>query len=136
MTSPDRDPRTLFDPALKIAPGMLDAFDAATDIAAQFARVSARIIDADVLLDPRSMTHRAPRNRVEIFADPTGILVVASGRSSSLLYWAQVHVPAMFDAAGNLTAVADRAVRAALWWHVTCGLKAIDRQSAPGIAGP
>lgn len=131
MPSPERDVRALRDPDLKIAPGMLEAFDAACDLAGRYpAMITARVVDADTLLERRPRKHKPPRNLVEFFVDTTGILVVATGRERDRpLHWAEVPLPA------SGSAVADRALRAALWRHAKCGMHAIGREITPGQPG-
>lgn len=119
MTSPDRDPRVLRDPALKVAPGMLAAFDAATDLEGRYPRLAVRVIDADELLE-RMLPRRAPRNQVEVFIDTTGVMVVGTGWDSSRpVYRALMPLP---DPVSPLTA---RAFDAVLARHVDLAAKAI-----------
>lgn len=110
MTSPDRDPRVLNHPDLKVTPGMLAAFDIATDYAEAHPGVNVRIIDADVLLEPRPATRRAPRDVVEVFIDTAGVMVVGTGADSLRpVYRAFVPLP------GGATA--QRAFEALLEFH-------------------
>jgi hypothetical protein len=78
--SPDRDPRFLNHPDLKITEGMLVAFDAAINLEeCAGPQLAARIIDADTLLDPPRYPMRVHANAVEVLIDPTGVLVIATG---------------------------------------------------------
>lgn len=128
--SPDRDPCVLNDPALKVAPGMLDAFDAAVMLAADRPNVTVRIIDADVLLEPRTLKRPAPRNVVEVFVDPTGVIVVATGRDFDRpLYRALIVLPVPDDA------VSVHAFEGTLAFHVTAAARAIKTQSQSDLFG-
>jgi hypothetical protein len=85
MPGPERDVRELNHPDLKVPPGMLDAFDAANDLAEHYPNMRVRIIDADTLLDPPApfgMEPPMPRHVVEVFIDALGVLLVATGRDS------------------------------------------------------
>lgn len=87
---PERDVRELNHPDLKVPPGMLDAFDAANDLAEHYPNMRVRIIDADTLLDPPApfglkpigLKPMPPRHVIEVFIDALGVLLVATGRDS------------------------------------------------------
>lgn len=138
--SPDRDPRVLNDPALKVAPGMLEAFDAAGLLAVDRPNVTVRIIDADVLLEiaramttpgvPKPLPWKAPRNVVEVFIDPSGVLVVGTGRDSRHpAYRAVIVLPVPDDA------VSVHAFEGTLAFHVTAAGRAIRAQSESDLFG-
>lgn len=117
------------------APGMLETFAMAEDLAAMFpGRVNARIIDADSLLEApgRVLASRTPRNIVEILIDGTGVIIVATGRDRDHpLYWRLVHIPQVFAECGSLDRLCALALRTQLLWHARCGMEAIDTQPAP-----
>lgn len=130
MTSPDRDPRALRDPALKLTPGMEAAFAAASEYADGRPGVVARIIDADVLLESRSLTRRAPRNVVEIFIDTSGVIVVGTGLDTFRpVYRATVPLPS------PVSGMTLRAFVAVLEFHGGWALRAIGTQAARGLYG-
>lgn len=128
--SPDRDPRVLTDPALKVAPGMLAAFDVATDLAEQRPGVLVRIIDADTLLEPRTLTYRAPRNTVEVFIDPTGVIVIGTGPDSTRpVYYAPIPLPTPDE-------TCERAFESTLGHHMAWAARAVAVWAKAGPASP
>lgn len=117
--TPERDLRMLRDPALKIVPGMLAAFDTATDLEDRYPRLAVRVIDADELLE-RMLPRRAPRNQVEVFIDTTGVMIVGTGWDSARpVYRALMPLP------DPVAPVTVQACGTALEWHITLAFEAV-----------